>query len=454
MGNLLDDMSKKVPDVDDVPENLPSTVDNLQDTQQNGLDLQQRNLSPAVQTAKLLYDSGLFPSARSVAGVFTIVQFGREIGLSPVVSLNNIAIIGGKLAMSAQSMMALARKIGGVVVSVEEETKDKCVVLCTRGSEEYRSTFTIKDAEEAGLLERNDNDEIKREVWRKYPQNMLKWRAVSNGLRFIAPDILAGVYTQEEIEGIENNTPIDSSDAEECAQNDTPSIDDLRSAKDSPTTDSGSPGVDQEEKKGENQKDEPKDGKEDKPRATDKQIKAFCTMASKNGLFDFIDQFKRWLAEIGNSGITPDNLTGKALYREFCSDMIANFDRYTMLFFASPANRQYIKTKFESVKEDKKRLVLKTLAGLVEDISKFKNVSIDTADTAMLSDYLSLFLIALENQEQNKIADQAESGGMTTDSAIKTLKQLGFSPEVVREIKLDENKANGGDDEDDEQHDF
>lgn len=452
MGNLLDEMSRKVPDVDGGSDNLPSTVDNLPDRQQGNQLPQHSNQSPAVQTARLLYDSGLFPSARSVAGVFTIVQFGKEIGLSPVVSLNNIAIIGGKLAMSAQSMMALARQIG-VVVTVEEETKQKCTVLCTRGNEEeYRSTFTIKDAEEARLLDRDDKGEIKREVWRKYPQNMLKWRAVSNGLRFIAPDVLAGVYTQEEIESIENHTPIDSTDAEECAQNDTPSIDDLGPAKDSPTTDSGSPSVDQEEDgTGNDQRDEPKDkdGGEDRPRATEKQIKAFSTMASKNGLFNFIDQFKRWLAGIGNSGITPDNLTGKALYREFCSDMIANFDRYTMLFFASPANRQYIKTKFESVKEDKKRLVLKTLAGLVEDISKFKNINIDTAESAMLSDYLSLFLVALENQEQNKIADQAEDGGMTTESAIKTLKELGFKPEVIREIKLDEDKANGEDDEQD-----
>ena len=155
-----------------------------------------------MQTARILFESGLFPNAQNVGGVFTIVQYGREVGLSPVVSLNNVAIIKGKLSMSGASMLALAMK-HGVKATVEEETNEVCSILFERdGFQPYRSTFTIEDADHAELLKQEDG-KIKHEGWRKYPSQMLRWRAVSKGLKVVAPDILAGVYTEEEIEGIE-----------------------------------------------------------------------------------------------------------------------------------------------------------------------------------------------------------------------------------------------------------
>jgi hypothetical protein len=55
------------------------------------------------------------------------------------------------------------------------------------------SEFTMDDARRAGLAGG--------ENWKKYPRNMLLWRAMSNGAKFFCPDAFAGapVYTPDEL---------------------------------------------------------------------------------------------------------------------------------------------------------------------------------------------------------------------------------------------------------------
>ena len=49
-----------------------------------------------------LFASGLFPNAKNKFGAFAIVQYGRELGIPPMMSLKNINLISGQLACNAQ----------------------------------------------------------------------------------------------------------------------------------------------------------------------------------------------------------------------------------------------------------------------------------------------------------------------------------------------------------------
>ena len=144
--------------------------------------------------ADSLLKSQLFPQAKSVYGVATIIEYGRELGLPPVAALQTMSVIKGRIAIESKALLSIAIK-GGVKVQVIEKTKEKCRLRFTReGYGTHEETFSMEDAKRAGL---NTKD-----VWRQYPEEMLYWRCVAKGLRVIAPDLILGLYTKEEMESI------------------------------------------------------------------------------------------------------------------------------------------------------------------------------------------------------------------------------------------------------------
>jgi hypothetical protein len=394
--------------------------------------------NPALQTAQLLQASGLFPSAKNTAGVFTIVQFGKEVGLSPVVALNNVAIISGKLSMSGASMLALAFK-HGVKADYREETEEKCTIFFSReGYSDYLSTFTHEDAEKAGLIGK-DGD-----IWKKYLKTMLKWRCVSQGLKMVAPDILAGVYTEDEIQNIEKDKPV-TVDTKEDNKEDTPTTDPELSTEAVVVVDeTGHPleprDIPETPPENTEEKQAPSQENKDKDKASQAQIKKFHVMASQSGLVHYMHPLKKWLAGIEGSGLSEDQPSGKDLNKEFCSKLIGGFEKFSCLFFASPSNREGIKYVFGTLKEEDKRKTLRTISSYVDDLSGFKNISIDAATEETLNDYLLLFLVGIENQEHNRLANKVGKDGMTVAQVMSTLKELGFEPELKERINLQPEK--------------
>ena len=137
-----------------------------------------------------LFKSGLFPNAKNEYGAFAIVEYGRELGIGPMMALKNINIISGQVACNAQLMLSLALA-KGVTYSVVKEGQDGATIVFKRGEMEYKAIFDKHDAEAAGLLSKDN--------WKKYPADMYFWRAVAKGIRRVAPDAILGLYTADEI---------------------------------------------------------------------------------------------------------------------------------------------------------------------------------------------------------------------------------------------------------------
>lgn len=158
----------------------------------DGLIPQTQNM---VALAKHLLESKMFPNAGSLAGVVTIMEYGRELGLPPVAALNTMAVIRGRLTMEAKAMLAVANKNAGVSWKVVELTNDKCTMQFNRpGFEPCTVTFTVEEAKEAGLLSKD--------AWKLYRQDMLFARCASRGVRRIAPDAVLGLYSTEEMQDV------------------------------------------------------------------------------------------------------------------------------------------------------------------------------------------------------------------------------------------------------------
>ena len=181
----------------------------------NSASLMPQTFEQKYQMASVLVKSGLIPQGLNTPEkVCVALQWGHELGLSPMVAVNNVAVINGKPTLSADIMAAVAKRApeyGGIEWIKNTDTEAECKItriLANGKTESITSRFTIDDAVKAGLAGRD--------VWKKYPKRMLKHRCLSYGLKDMFPDILAGLYTPEEMESVEPvETPTEKNITEE-----------------------------------------------------------------------------------------------------------------------------------------------------------------------------------------------------------------------------------------------
>jgi hypothetical protein len=156
--------------------------------------LQMGALSDPAELGRLLAASGYFADARDAAQAVVKVLAGQELGFGPIASMTGIYIVKGRVTLSANLMAATIKRHPRYDYRVIELTDEQAAVRFLQDGEEAgTSQFTIQDAERAGLLGG--------ENWRKYPRNMLLWRALSNGAKWFCPDAFAGapIYSPDEL---------------------------------------------------------------------------------------------------------------------------------------------------------------------------------------------------------------------------------------------------------------
>jgi hypothetical protein len=125
------------------------------------------------------------------------VQYGSEIGLSPMQAIQCIAVINGRPSIWGDAALALvmASPVCEYVREVVEGDGDKMVATCTAKRRNYPeatvSVFSMADAKRAGLAG-------KAGPWTQYPRRMMQLRARGFALRDAFPDVLKGLLTAEE----------------------------------------------------------------------------------------------------------------------------------------------------------------------------------------------------------------------------------------------------------------
>ena len=143
--------------------------------------------------------SGMFPDTKSLAQAMVKIQAGRELGLPPVYSMQNINLIRDRLTTSANTMAMMVKRSGKYNYRIGSHTDTECKIEFLEGGKSVGwSTFTIDDAKRANLVKPDSG-------WVKFPRAMLFSRAISQGARIYAPDAIGGIYTDEEIRSIPPN---------------------------------------------------------------------------------------------------------------------------------------------------------------------------------------------------------------------------------------------------------
>lgn len=158
--------------------------------------------------AEIAAQSAFVPSnyQKNTADIILAVQMGAELGLAPLQSLQNIAVINGRPSLFGDAMLALC-KSSFLCEYIEEEfegqTQKDWVAICkTKRKGDKKETihaFSWKDAETAGLTNKSG-------PWKTYPKRMLQMRARGFALRDAFPDLLKGLIIKEEAEDYPINT--------------------------------------------------------------------------------------------------------------------------------------------------------------------------------------------------------------------------------------------------------
>jgi hypothetical protein len=135
------------------------------------------------------------------------IQHGSEVGLSPMQSLQSIAVINGRPTIWGDAALALvqASPVCEFVYETIDGDGDQMAAVCQAKRRGYAKptivTFSVADAKKAGLWGKSG-------PWQQYPRRMLQLRARGFALRDAFPDVLRGLVTAEEAQDYQTPEPV------------------------------------------------------------------------------------------------------------------------------------------------------------------------------------------------------------------------------------------------------
>lgn len=177
--------------------------------------------------ANTIIDAGFLPdNITQPEEVISIVQHGKELGLSPHIALNNIHIIQGRPTLSSSMIGALLKRKGIEWVwdcdfdVIKDATGNpqktpkgatnrkttihffwKAVKLDGRIMDTTHSVTWLQ-MEMSGYTEKSN--------WQKYPKEMMRARCMAYGCRALFPEVLSGIYTDLElVDSLGSDTDVD-----------------------------------------------------------------------------------------------------------------------------------------------------------------------------------------------------------------------------------------------------
>jgi hypothetical protein len=154
-------------------------------------------LDVAIQASQMIAKaSGFCPSAflGKPEQILCAIQYGIEIGLSPMQALQSIAVINGKPSIYGDGLMALCQSFSeceDIKEEFDHKTMTATCVVKRKGRSPVVHQWDIAKASKANLWD-------KAGPWKQYPERMLQMRARGFALRDAFADRLKGIITAEE----------------------------------------------------------------------------------------------------------------------------------------------------------------------------------------------------------------------------------------------------------------
>lgn len=161
------------------------------------------SLDEAIKISGILAKSDMVPKDYKgrPENVLVAMQWGAEIGLKPLQSLQNIAVINGRPSIWGDAALALVQNRADCddIHETIEGSGDARTATCTikrKGRSPVVRQFSVAQAKTACLWG-------KQGPWTQYPDRMLQMRARGFAQRDAFPDALRGLNLAEELIGVE-----------------------------------------------------------------------------------------------------------------------------------------------------------------------------------------------------------------------------------------------------------
>ena len=181
-----------------------------------------RNMDEALRLAKAISLADMVPDSfvvivdndesqidwmRTNARTALAIMKGMEVGLPPITAVSSICFVNNRPSLWGDAAMALVQSSGQLEWYDERlegepgtnEWTAHCVVKRRGQREPYKRSFSMQDAERAGLKSKSG-------PWKEYPQRMLQMRARAWALRDGFADCLAGLSIAEEMQDVPPST--------------------------------------------------------------------------------------------------------------------------------------------------------------------------------------------------------------------------------------------------------
>lgn len=154
------------------------------------------NLDDAWRLSGAIATSGMAPKTYGTdqSKIMVGILAGAEVGLTPFVALQSIAVISGNPTLWGDGQLGLVMA-SGLLEDFEESDDGKeatCRAVRKGRPTPIIRTFSVEDAKVAGLSGKTG-------PWQQYPKRMRQLRARSFCLRDAFPDVLKGLKSAEEV---------------------------------------------------------------------------------------------------------------------------------------------------------------------------------------------------------------------------------------------------------------
>lgn len=140
--------------------------------------------------ADYLVKSKLFGLATKEQAV-SLMLLAQAEGKHPAIAAREYHIVQGRPALSADAALARFQQAGGKVEWHDYTDSKVSATFSHPSGGSATIDWDMKRAASAGLGGKD--------MWRKFPRQMLRSRVISEGVRTVYPGVVIGVYTPEEV---------------------------------------------------------------------------------------------------------------------------------------------------------------------------------------------------------------------------------------------------------------
>jgi len=151
--------------------------------------------------AEFLISTKMIPFKKPEDAVMAF-NIGRALGLDPAVTAMNVYPINGRLTLSVHLATALAKRAGieySIEKDYEKEFDEKGNWIDTITSIRFYRYNAQMNRTIENLISYRWSDAVNagyttKDNWQRMPKNMLRSRCLMEGVRFVAPDMLIGLF--------------------------------------------------------------------------------------------------------------------------------------------------------------------------------------------------------------------------------------------------------------------